>query len=444
MPVERLSPLDASFLSAETGSAHMHVGWIAVLDPPEDDEPLTFAEIRAHVAARLDRAPRYRQRLQPVPLDLNAPAWVDDPEFDLDRHLRRSAVRDLDDLADAVLSEPLARDRPLWQIWVADRLDDGSVGLVGKMHHCMVDGLAAVELASMLLDADPGRPDLPEPLIIRRSKAAPDPFAMLTTGLVDRVSGQVQASLRAATHPLAIPRATRRFARTLASAAIPPAPPSFLNRPSSPRRHLARAMRPLDDLRAVRARWETTVNDVLLAAVAGALGRFVEDCPPLKAMVPVSVRAEDEVLGNRISFIFVELPCDEPDPVIRLMRVNRATQTRKQAGAADAADDAVQALGLAPQTVQRAVAGLVASPRLFNLTVSNIPGPPIPLYLRGARLRAAWPVVPLADAHAVSVGMTTVDGDACLGVYADAGVLPESDALAGCLDDALDELVAAS
>jgi WS/DGAT/MGAT family acyltransferase len=260
---------------------------------------------------------------------------------------------------------------------------------------------------------------------------------------MDRLGEQArfaQAYFRALGDPLALPRATRRFVRTLANAALPVAPRSALNGPSSPQRHLARLSRPLADLRAVSRRFDTTVNDVLLAAVAGGLHRFLPEPAALKAMVPVNVVDRDGELGNHISFIFIELPCEEPDPVVRLMRIHRATSSSKLAGEPADAESVLQTLGYAPRRFQRAMSGFVSHPRLFNLTVSNIPGPRIPLYLRGCRLEAAWPVVPLAEGHAVSVGMTTICDTACFGIYADRAALPDADDLAALIDMAIDEL----
>lgn len=448
MPVDRLTPLDASFLEAETPSAHMHVGWVARFEPPRDGAGLPrFAELRAHIAARLDRAPRYRQRIAEVPLGVNQPVWVDDPEFDLDRHLRHSIAPDLDDLADAVFSQPLERDRPLWEIWIADRLESGELGLVGKLHHCMVDGVAAVELGSMLLDVEPERGPLGRPRRFERAPL-PEPSELLATGVAERVEEQVRAAggaIRGLLTPWKLPAAGVRFAGTLMRSALPLAPESALNRPGSGARRLAHCARPVEELLRVRRAYEVPLNDVLLAAVSGALRTFLEargeEPTPLKAMVPVSVRGDGDDLGNRISFMFVELPCTEEDPLVRLMHIHRATSERKRLGDPHGAESALNALGYAPRAIQRAMTGLVAGPRMFNLVVSNIPGPRIPLYLRGCRLRAASPVVPLADRHALSVGMTTVGDLACFGLYADAAVLPDVGDLALHLDSAVDELL---
>ena len=446
MSPQRLSALDASFLAVESPSAHMHVGWAATFAAPEHGPRPGFGELFAHIAGRLGRAPRYRQRVAPDALGLHAPLWVDAEDFDPAEHIHHSAAERLEDLADAVLSEPLRRDRPLWEFWIAPELADGRIGLVGKVHHCMVDGLAAVELGMLLLDFEP------EPSAVEADEwlPAPAPHALelLARGAWDRTReplGLLKAPLELARAPLALPRFALRTGRALAGAVLPVAPPSLLNAPSSPDRHLATARRPLDELRAIKNHHGVTVNDVLLAAVAGALRlhaeRREERPRDLKAMVPVNVRS-DAVgeLGNRITFMFVELPASSPDPLDRLWRVSDATRTRKEAGVPEDADAAMQALSYAPRTLQKAAAHALASPRVYNLVVSNIPGPRMPMYLRGCRLREAYPVVPLSERHALSIGMTTIGADACFGLYADPETLPDSDLLALDLHAALDEL----
>jgi WS/DGAT/MGAT family acyltransferase len=247
---------------------------------------------------------------------------------------------------------------------------------------------------------------------------------------------------------LGLPGVAASAARTAAHSLLPRAPASLLNQPSSPLRHLGALRRPLEDLRIVKRSFGTTVNDVLLAASAGALRRFAaereEPLTPLKAMVPVSVRGDhgEEGLGNRISFMFVRLPCDEPEPLRRLMDVHEATSERKEGGEPEDADAAMRAVGRAPQVVRRAVSHLAASPEMFNVVVSNIPGPQQPLYMRGCELLEAYPVVPLAERHALSIGMTTVRETACFGLYADREALPDADRVAGHLDASIDELLA--
>ena len=446
MPPQRLSALDASFLTVEGPSAHMHVGWAATFAPPADAPRPSFETLFRHIAGRLGRAPRYRQRIAPDALGLNAPLWIDAEDFDPAEHIHRSAAERLEDLADAVLSEPLRRDRPLWEFWIAPELADGCIGLVGKAHHCMVDGIAAVELGSLLLDVEP-RPYAPDDDDWRPA-APPHALELLARGAWDRTReqlGLLRAPLEVARAPLSLPGFALRTGRALAGAVLPVAPPSALNAPGSPDRHLATARRPLEELRAIRSHHGVTVNDVLLAAVAGALRRHAQrrDERPrdLKAMVPVNVRAADAgALGNRITFMFVELPASSPAPLDRLWRVSETTRARKESGVPEDADAALQALAHAPRPLQKAAAHALASPRVYNLVVSNIPGPRIPMYMCGCRLREAYPVVPLSDRHALSIGMTTIGDDACFGLYADPETLPDADLLALDLHAAIDEL----
>jgi WS/DGAT/MGAT family acyltransferase len=454
MSAERLSALDASFLAVERPTAPMHVGWVARFDTPEDGPSPTFDDLATHIAGRLHDAPRYRQRLADVPLEVHDPVWVDDHEFDPGDHLFDAGPRTLEELIDEVFSTPLARDRPLWEMWLKTDEPDGSIVLVGKAHHCMVDGIAALQLANLLLDREPGDWDGPAPNGWA-PVPAPSPTERLTKAFADRAEDGAALALapfKLAGSPrklLGVPAATRRGMRTLAHTVLPPARTSMLNQPGSPDRHLERVSRPLDDLRGVRRRYGVSLNDTFLAACAGALRRFAlrrgEEPRPLKAMVPVNVRSGDdsEGTGNRISFLFVELPCDQPDPLVRLMTVHRATAQRKRDGEAADTDAALQALALMPKTVQRALAEAVAHPRLFNLVVSNLPGPALPLYLRGCRLRELHPAVPLAQRHALSIGVATVAGRACFGLYADKAILPDADVLAADLDASIDELVAA-
>jgi diacylglycerol O-acyltransferase / wax synthase len=447
MPPERLSALDASFLAVEGPSAHMHVGWAATFAPPDDRPRPDFDTLFAHIAGRLGRAPRFRQRIAPDALGLNAPLWIDAEDFEPAEHIHRSAAESLPQLADAVLSEPLRRDRPLWELWIADGLADGRIGLVGKAHHCMVDGIAAVTLGLLLLDPEPHAEPAGDDSHWRPAPA-PHALELLARGAWDRTReqlGLLRYPLALARSPLALPALGLRTARALAGAVLPVAPSSRLNEPGSPERHLATARRPLDELRAIRSAHEVTINDVLLAAVAGALRRHAERAEELprdlKAMVPVNVRGDDGgVLGNRITFMFVELPASVPDPLVRLKLIGDATRARKEAGVPEDADAALKALSYAPRPVQKAAAHALASPRVYNLVVSNIPGPRVPMYMAGCRLQDAYPVVPLSARHALSVGMTTIGDHACFGLYADPETLPDSDAMARDLDVALDEL----
>jgi diacylglycerol O-acyltransferase len=447
MAPNRLSALDASFLDVETASAHMHVGWAAVFDPPQDRPAPSFEQLRDHIGRRLHRAPRYRQRLAGVPLGVARPVWVDDDRFDLTRHVRRADRASLAELAGSVLSTPLGRERPLWELWIADRLDDGRIGIVGKAHHCMVDGIAAVELATVLLDAEPERP--PDPPDEWEPAESPGQAKLLLDGLVDRARDQLAlagSAARLARSPVKLAAGAQRAGGALLNSLAPASPLDVLNGPISPYRSLATLGRPLDELRAIKRAYGCTLNDVVLAAACGGVRRHLErhgERPTrLKAMVPVNVRAEDAAgeLGNRISFIFLELPCDEPGAEQRLRRISLATKRAKASGEPAGATTVLDLAASAPSVLQRAMSRLVASPRTFNVVVSNIPGPQVPVWMLGCPLREAYPIVPLADRHALSIGFTSVAGGAFFGIYADRDAAPDAELLAGDVGCALDEL----
>lgn len=451
MADDRLSTLDASFLEVETPAAHMHVGWAALFGLPEERPAPSFDELREHIGTRMARAPRYRQRLAEVPLGAADPVWVDDERFTIERHVHHSTSSSLSEVIDEVMSSRLNRDRPMWEIWIADRLGDGRIGIVGKAHHSMVDGLAAVELASLLLD--PTREAPPPETDGWLPASPPGALSLFAGGLANRatrVLGAATLPLRAARQPRAVLRAPAlalQASFALLDAARPSAGlPPFV-RPTSPDRHLAMARRPLAELREIKAALGASVNDVLLAAVAGGIRAFVRetgaDPVRLKTMVPVSLRSaqEAEGLGNKISFVFVDLPCDEPDPVRRVRDVARSMGIRKEANEPEGADVLMRAAGYAPRTIQRVVSRLVSSPRTFDLVVSNIPGPPVPLWMLGCELEEVYPIVPFADSHSMSVGLTTVCDEAFLGLYVDRRALPGADRLAELVNGEFDRLL---
>jgi WS/DGAT/MGAT family acyltransferase len=431
----------------------MHVGWAAVLEPPEGRAAPSFEQMRDHISRRLCRAPRYRQRLAPVPLGLVRPAWVDDDRFEIDRHVLYSGSGDLRALTDTVMSSPLSRERPLWELWITE-LPEGRLGMVGKVHHCMVDGIAAVELASLLLD--PAPEPAAEPRRDWQPAAPPGPAQLLLDGLLSRAGEELEllaSSTRTALSPGRLRgagRSAERAVRALAHSLAPTEPVQALNAPLSPYRRLAFAGRPFKDLSRIKRAFRTTVNDVVLAVAAGAVRGFLaargERPQRLKTMVPVNVRdaSGNGELGNQITFMFLDLPCDEPDPLRRLEDIHAATERLKSSGEAEGAEAVMNLVGYAPNPIQRALSHMLASPRTFNLVVSNIPGPREPMYFLGCRLRESYPVVPLADRHALSIGFTTVADGAFFGVYADRETLPDVDGLAEAIHESTDELVGLS
>ena len=431
MADDRLSALDTSFLEVETPTAHMHVGWAAVFDPPEGRQRPGFDELLAHIGGRMSRAPRYRQRLAEVPLGAADPVWVDDPRFRVERHVRHSQSTDLSSLIDDVMSRQLRRDRPLWEVWVADRLADGRLAIVGKAHHCMVDGLAAVELATLLLDPEPD-PPAPEPDSWTPAEP-PGGLGLLASGLAHRAGTLLEVAttpLRLATRPreaLRLPALAAETGRAVADSVRPGAGGSRFTGRGSPLRHLATARRPLDDLRGTARAVGASVNDVLLAAVAGGVHAFEVERggspEALKTMVPVSVRSPgsdgDAELGNRIAFVFVDLPCDEPDPLRRLETVAAEMGTRKESDEPEGADALMRLLAYVPRTLQHIVLAARVEPP--HVRPRRLEHPRAARAAVDARLRAreAYPIVPMADSHSLSVGLTTVCDEAFLGVYVD-------------------------
>lgn len=456
--ITRLTPLDASFLRIETRNAHMHVAWKGRFAPRDDGRRITIAALRRSVAGRLRHAERFRQRLAFPPGGVGEPVWVDAEGFDVARHIHALSgddetlpARRFDELCDLALSQPLDRSRPLWEIFLAPRLSDGSIGLLMKVHHAMVDGKSAVAVALLLLDLAPDAV-APEPDDDWRPAPAPSP-ARLALEAVAEGGGE---SLRAAAglaRRLSRPGESARLAGTLRRAALAvgddvlrPAPSSWLNREIGPRRTLVHHSCELEPLLAVRRRLRGTLNDAALCLVSGALrelamvaGRQPE---PLKVMVPVDRRGETGAfdLGNRIAFVFIELPVHLHRPVDRFAAIRRQTERFKRSGRAAGGEVVLGALGALPAPLKDAAARFAASPRMYNLTVSNVPGPRTAVYLLGHRLLEAVPVIPLSEGHPLSIGVFTHGDRITFGGYADPGAFPEVASLSAALNAAALEL----
>jgi diacylglycerol O-acyltransferase / wax synthase len=437
----RLTPLDGSFLRVETPNAHMHVAWSGLFEPlPRRPRPAVEA-LCAKVGARLSRVPRFRQRLAFPPLRLSEPSWVDDHGFDITAHVSALGHADVPvaldrfrELADATLSEPLDRGRPLWQLYLVPRLEDGRAGLIFKMHHALVDGKSAVELALLLFDLEPD--PAPEPASAWTPVRPPSAARLALDAMVSNAAEPLRAArdmarLAASRRDGGLTGTLRRAALAFEQDLLRSAPPSYLNAPIGPRRTLVRHRAPMADLLEAKRRAGVTLNDVCLTAVAGALRELAglrgEPARPLRVMVPVSVRdeSEREDLGNRISFAFIELPVAIRSRAERLSEVHRATAAFKTSGRPAGTGALLGAIGLLPDPLKDRAAQIASSARVFNLTISNIPGPRFPVYLLGAELSEAYPVVPLGGEHALSVGMFSYRDDMFFGLYADPEVLPE-------------------
>jgi WS/DGAT/MGAT family acyltransferase len=443
-----------SNLNAERGPIHVHVGATIIV---EGAAP-SYDELVAHVEKRLLLVPRFRQRIVKIPLGIENPVWGDDPQFDVRRHVRHVSVPrpgrldQLRDIVGRVMSEPLDMDRPLWQLYLVEGLS-GRHAYISKTHHALVDGVAAVDVGTILLDTSkrgtrikvPEKPWDPD---------EPSPTMLLTQAASERVRKPLRAAGRAARTAVTTPAQTAaRVLRTaeaftgLASGG-PRVPRSPLNVRIGRDRRIAWALTDLDRLKRARGiAEESTVNDVLLSVAAGALRRYLErrgDKVPdyLVALVPVSIRRPHEKgeLGNRISTIMVRLPLAEPDPRKRLEQLRDETRRLKESDNARAASLLIEATGWAPPTINRLLARGMARPLVFNLVVSNVPGPQQPLYLLGRRIKEIYPFVPLSPQnHALSIGMISYDGRVFFGLAGDRDVVPDLDDFAAALREALRE-----
>jgi diacylglycerol O-acyltransferase len=471
---DRLSPLDASFLYAEDRTRAMHVGGVMTF-APDEGAAFDMDAFAALIGRRLALVPRYRQKVREVPGHLGLPVWVDDPAFDLDYHVRRSALprpgsdEQLRALVGRLIARRLDRSRPLWEIYLVEGLSEGRFAVVTKTHHAMVDGLASMDVGALLLDTTPE----PRETAADEWRPAPEPsaLALATDAVVEawrRPQTVLDVAARAGSDVREVVAQVERAMATLVSAAgARPVQP--LNAVTGEQRRFATARTTLADHRAVRSgggrngggrngggrNGGGTVNDVVLAVVTGALRRWMmtrgeplQDGASVRALVPVSIRARRgaaPAVGNSISAYFVDLPVGEGDPLRRLSLVSAAMAAHKASGQAVGATTLIRLAGLAPPTLHSVGVRLASqfSSQVYNVLVTNVPGPPRPLYAMGARMLDMYPVVPLAGGQAVSIGITSYDGGMHYGLNADRDAMPDVDVLACALTDALAELVAA-
>jgi diacylglycerol O-acyltransferase / wax synthase len=461
---DRLSPLDASFLFAEDRTTAMHVGGVMTFAPPEAGAFDVEAFVKL-IGSRLGLVPRYRQKVREVPGHLGLPVWVDDPDFELDYHVRRAALpgpgsdEQLRALVGRLLGRRLDRSRPLWEIYLVEGLSDGRFAVITKTHHAMVDGLASMDVGAMLLDTTP----VPRETAPDEWDRAPEPSPMeLAIDAVLEAMRRPQTVLDVAARAGADARdllaSAERAVATLVSA-TGGRPVHPLNAVIGEQRRFGTARAALTDHQAVRAVLGGTVNDVVLTVVAGGLRRWMKTrgeplrrATTVRALVPVSVRprrngsGERAAAGNNISAYFLELPVGEPDPLCRLAQVSAAMAAHKAGGQAVGATTLIRLAGFAPPTLHSLGVRLASqfSSQVYNVLVSNVPGPPRPLYAMGARMLDMYPVVPLAGGQAVAVGITSYDGVIHYGLNADRDAMPDVDVLAAAMTDALAELVNAA
>jgi len=454
----RLSAMDSSFLRVESENAHMHVGWFSIVELPDGVQALDTAEMAARIAGRLHLSPRFRQRVVPVPLKAGEPVWRDDPGFQLANHVR-VVPGPLDDAGvrratDSFFTRPLRRDRPLWEIVLVNRVTGGRAAILGKIHHAMADGIAAVEIGMLLFDltADAGRPE-PSQWSPGRTEG---PARLALGAVADTALEQFRATRkvvelgRSPARTIRVADTLRRAALSLAEDTLRRAPESYLNSDIGPGRTLVTHRFELDRLLRLKETRKVKLNDIVLAVCAGALRCFArergEEPIDLRAMVPVNVRPEggEAGTGNKITFGFTQLPISGDTPEERLARVVGAMGELKADGRIEGSALLLSGLGMCPEPIKERAARLAASPRLYNLTISNIAGPRVPLYAVGGRVTSIYPIIPIPDRLALSIGVMTYDRGAHFCCYADPRALPGVHRLAGALEDALAELEAAS
>jgi diacylglycerol O-acyltransferase / wax synthase len=460
MPSDRLTALDTSFLHLEDGEAHMHVASVALFEGPAP----AYDELLEGIESRLHLVPRYRQRLAFVPFAQGRPRWVDDPHLNLRYHLRSTALpspgdeRQLKDLAGRVFSQQLDRDKPLWEIWMVEGLEGDRFAMLSKTHHALVDGISGVDIMSVLFDTtpEPAAPTAPGDRWLPRP--LPSRSQLLAEALIERgtLPAEITRSVRA------VFRGPRRIAAgardaavgvgAMAWAGLNPAPPSPYNRSIGPHRRFTWVRADLGELKAIKNELGGTVNDVVLATVAGALGKHLRrrgqntDGLELKAMIPVSVRADVErgALGNKVAAMMAPLPVWCQDPVARLDILREELRGLKSSGQAVGAQVLTDLTGFAPPTVMDQASRLVARQRMFNLVVTNVPGPQFPLYLAGRRMIDPFPMVPLAKNQGLGIALLSYAGKINFGLVGDYDVLWDLDDFAEDVREALDELAAAA
>jgi diacylglycerol O-acyltransferase / wax synthase len=457
---ERLGPEDMAFLTTESARTPMHNGTLEIFEP--SSAGFDYDRLVALIADRIAFVPRYRQRIRGVPGGLANPVWVDDDDFDLAFHVRRSALprpgsmAQLRDLVARIMPRQLDRNRPLWEVYLIEGLEEGRFAILSKSHQILVDGVSTIDLGQVILDVDPKpretvhddwrperKPTAPALLAGALTESIHDPrLALRTVGgnarsMVRRAAG-LSVRVLSATGPLS----NRRTA-----------PESPVNTSLSEQRRFMTVKTELADYRKVRRAHGGTVNDVILATITGALRSWlmtraesVHGSRTLRALVPMSVIDNDlepTSLGSQVAATLLSLPIGESSPIVRLHQVSYALKAHKETGRAVAADRLADVAGFAPTTFHALGARVAAVQprRSFNLVITNVPGPQFPLYAAGAQMLESYPVLPLLSGHALAIGVTSYDGGVYFGLNADRDAMPDLEVLGQCITEALEELV---
>ena len=460
--VDRLRPRDLTFLEEETSATPAHNATIEIFEPGEGDDALDHGRLVELIRDRIAFVPRYRQRLLTVPGHLASPVWVDDEGFDLGFHVRRSALprpgtsTQLLELVSRIVSRPLDRSRPLWEIYFVEGLEGGRVAVLSKAHQALVDGVHTVDLGQLLLDLQPGTRDLDPD--VWEPRRAPGATQLLAGALQDNLTepSSLLDTVRTGSRN-AVRIADRRTerARSFLNAATGRRPKArgALASPLSQQRRVVTVETCLSDHRTIRDAHGGTINDVVLATLTGALRSWLMTraeslggLRQVRAVVPVSVIDEEleaTSLGSQIAAHFVDLPIGEPSPAVRLHQVSYSFQAHKDTGRSVAANRLAGVAGFAPTTFH-AIGSRVAAVELrrgYQLSVTNVPGPQAPLYAAGAKMIGSYPVPPLTAGHPLAIGVTSYNGGVFYGITADRDSVPDADLLGTCVREALDELL---
>ena len=440
---DRLTPIDASFLHQEGQNSHMHVGGLTIFEGP----PVSIDDFLEQIRQRLHMVPRYRHKLAYTAIDSGRPVWIDDPNFNLEFHVRHTALpppgdwEQLRGLTARIFSQALDRSKPLWEMWLIEGLEDDRFALISKTHHALIDGISGVDLATVLFDL------APEPAPVKHSgrpwvpNHEPGTVELLLAGLRGAVKAGVElagGAFEVLAHPdqaLARAREAAEGIGEIIWAGLNPAPETPLNVDIGPHRRFVGVANQLDDFKMIKNAFGGTVNDVVLTVVAGALRNFMisrgirTEGLELRALVPVSVRAQDEHhnLGNRIVAMRGPLPVYISDPVQRLRFVKHAMDGLKESKQALGAEVLAGVQNFAPPTVLAQASRLNFSTRLFNLIVTNVPGPQFPLYVLGREMQEAYPVAFLPEHHALAIAIMSYNGQMNFGLLGDFDALADID-----------------
>ncbi len=452
---ERLTGLDTSFLHMERAGAHMHVASVSIFTGPAP----SHREFRDHIASRLHLVPRFRQKLRFVPFDQGRPVWVDDPHLNLDYHVRQSALpapgseEQLRNLAARVFSQQLDRSKPLWELWLVEGLRDERFAIIGKSHHALVDGVSGVDITTVLfdLDAEPQGPPSSAPPWLARPE--PTDLKLLGDAVKERLTSprEIVRGVRAALRgPRQVARGIGATSKVIGAGMA--APSTVFNVEIGPHRRFAITQADLAELKRVKDKHGGTVNDVILSIVAGGIGKYLRarghstEGLEMRALVPVSVRAEEEhgALGNRISAMMAPLPVWSEDPVERLQILTGEMGDLKASGQAVGAEILTKLTDFAPATIASQAARLQPAQRFFNLVVTNVPGPQLPLYVLGSKMESIFPMVPLARRQALCVGIMSYNGQVNFGLVGDYDAMADLDSFALDLEAATAEVVASA